>query len=55
MSFLRTKIEYEKKIISKKQKSSSEIFNRFLKELKMKNRSQIMFCVKVSQLNDTKT
>ncbi len=38
----------------KKQKTSSEFFDRFLRELKKKNRSQIMFCVKMSQSNDTK-
>jgi predicted RNA-binding protein with PIN domain len=39
----------------KKQKTSFEFFDRFLKELRKKNRSQIMFCVRVSQSDNTES
>jgi predicted nucleic acid-binding protein len=39
--------------MKKSKKRYLRFFDRFLRELKMKNRSQIMFCVRVSQSDDT--
>jgi hypothetical protein len=55
MSFSRARNEYKEKFLflQEKAKTSFEFFDRFLRELRMKNRSQMMFCVRMSQTNDT--